>query len=392
MSFNIGGESRDYRLKITNDSSLVTATDTDVPIWLTLERISSGHAFWTHVKSDGGDIIVTKSDGSTRVPLEVDWIDTGNYRGSIFFKGDISVSADVEFYIYYGNAGASQPGVTTTYGRNNVWSSNNELVVWHMSESSNGTTDEFVDSTGAGNDGVGVQDGGGTYPTRSYDTTAKAYVQTFSRYLERSGNYINVTGLSSAFDNMADSGGLYTVIARSKTNMEGGVGSSLPMIIEKRGYSGAKARSITMGVYNGGANDSFAIYIEVSGSSALLTSTTQFNDDAWHSCCEKRNSSGAAGEWELLLDGNSEDTDTFGSDPATVLGDRCTIGCRTRDDGSIDECFDGEIYEIRAMGAAMLDTWVDDQHTILSNQTGFWQTVGDEETSAVAYTQVVFIG
>jgi hypothetical protein len=382
MAFSIGGESRDYRLKLTSDKTLINQSYTDVPIWTTLERIPSGHDFWTHVKSDGGDLIVTKSDGSTRLYLEVDWIDTSNKRGSIHFKGDLSVLANTEFYLYYGNSGASQPAVDATYGRNGVWDANDELAVWHMSESSNGTTDEFVDSTGNGNDGVGVQDSGSTYPTRSYDTTAKAYVQSFSAYGEQEGNYINITGLASALNSIGASGGLYTVIARSKSAQQGGAGSSLPMIIEKRDYS-SNERTISMGIYNGGANDSLAVYVEASGN-FILISTSQFNDDNWHSCCEKRNSSGGSGEWELLLDGSSEDTDTWGTDPdSSGDGDRITIGCRTRDGGSIDECYDGEIFEIRIMDDAQSDNWVDDQHTISASNTSFWKTVGDEETSSL---------
>jgi len=65
--------------------------------------------------------------------------------GEVHFKGDLSSSTDTEFYIYYGNSGASDYAVTDTYGRNNVWNSNYKAV-YHLKDAN--------DSSGNGNNGT----------------------------------------------------------------------------------------------------------------------------------------------------------------------------------------------------------------------------------------------
>ncbi|GAG31726.1 unnamed protein product, partial [marine sediment metagenome] len=75
--------------------------------------------------------------------------------GELHFRADsLSSSSNTNFYIYYGNSGASDYAVTATYGRNNVWS-NSYAAVWHLEEEvgGTGTSNLYVDSTGNGYDG-----------------------------------------------------------------------------------------------------------------------------------------------------------------------------------------------------------------------------------------------
>jgi hypothetical protein len=146
-----------YRVKLTVQSSKVEATETDIPVYVDLSDADSD--FWSNVKSDGGDLIVTMADGITQQAIEVVAIDTGTDTGEIHFKASsLSSAVDTDFYVYYGNPGASQPAASSTYGSENVWPSNHKGV-WHLNESGNGATDEFSESTSNGNDGTG---GGGT--------------------------------------------------------------------------------------------------------------------------------------------------------------------------------------------------------------------------------------
>lgn len=134
-----------YRKKITIDADEVDANLTDFPVYLNLANLGSD--FHSSVKSAGEDIRITTSDGETEVPVEVVAIDTGNETGEVWFKApSISSSSNTDFWIYYGNAGASLPAVTDTYGRNNVWT-NGYVGVWHMQEASGNR----VDSTGNNN-------------------------------------------------------------------------------------------------------------------------------------------------------------------------------------------------------------------------------------------------
>jgi hypothetical protein len=134
------------RFKVTVSPSRVNINVTDFPVFLRLSDISTGHPFWSNVKSDGGDIVVTTSDGVTRCSVEVVDILIGSHLGEIHFKApNLYSGAATEFYVYYGNASATQPAVSAAYGRNSVWS-NSYVSVYHLN--SNGT-----DSVGS-NDGT----------------------------------------------------------------------------------------------------------------------------------------------------------------------------------------------------------------------------------------------
>jgi len=156
----------DYRQKITIDSSQVQSSLTDFPVYVDLATMSSG--FFSNVQSDGGDIRVTQSDGTTEVAREVVSIDTASSTGELHFKADsVSSSTDTEFYIYYGNSGASNYTDSATYGAENVWT-NSQASVYHLDEDSG----DAVDSTSNNNDGTtynGVTQGVGGQVGQAYD-------------------------------------------------------------------------------------------------------------------------------------------------------------------------------------------------------------------------------
>ncbi|MCI0854579.1 MAG: DUF2341 domain-containing protein, partial [Chloroflexi bacterium] len=142
-----------YRKQIIIQSSQVDTNLTNFPVYVDMADLGSD--FFANVKSDGGDIRITNSDGTTELAREVVEINTGAETGEIHFKADsLSSSGDTSFYIYYGNSGASDYAVTDPYGRNAVWS-NGYAAVWHLEEetSGTGTANLYVDSTGNGNDG-----------------------------------------------------------------------------------------------------------------------------------------------------------------------------------------------------------------------------------------------
>jgi hypothetical protein len=142
------------RIKITIDADKVDSDLTDFPVYVDLNDLGSD--FFTHVKADGGDIRVTKADGTTEVPREVVVIDTGADTGELHFKADgtLSASVDTEFYIYYGNSGASDYATDATYGAENVWTE--YLGVWHLDEAVNTNTDGYKNSASDNHHGTGV--------------------------------------------------------------------------------------------------------------------------------------------------------------------------------------------------------------------------------------------
>lgn len=140
-----------YRVKVTVDHTQVPADATDFPVYVDLSLLPAG--FHTHVnQTDARDIRVTEDDGITEVPREVVSYASTTNTGELYFKaaGTLSSSIDTDFYIYYGNSGASDYAVSDPNGRNNVWDSYFEGV-YHLP---NGTSLKVNDSTGNANDGT----------------------------------------------------------------------------------------------------------------------------------------------------------------------------------------------------------------------------------------------
>ena len=127
----IGESGWSDRFKITSNKDLVSYENTN--LYLDLSMASSG--FWEKVRSDGGDIRVTQGDGTTLVAREVSGFDRSNRKGSLFFntEGYLSTTENTEWYIYYGNPGATEPNPGDPIGRNNVWD-DNYVGVWHLDE------------------------------------------------------------------------------------------------------------------------------------------------------------------------------------------------------------------------------------------------------------------
>jgi hypothetical protein len=139
-----------YRQKITIDNTKVGADLTDFPIYVNTDDLASG--FYTNAQADCDDVRITKSDGTTEVPREIVFCDGTN--GELHFKasGTLSGSSDTDFYIYYGNASASDYATSATYGAENVWS--DYIAVYHFQEDPSGTAPQLLDSTSASQDGT----------------------------------------------------------------------------------------------------------------------------------------------------------------------------------------------------------------------------------------------
>lgn len=140
----------DYRVKVTVQASQVDADLNNFPIYVDLSYLPAG--FHTNVnQTDARDIRVTKADGTTEVPREVVSYDSSTDTGEIHFKGDVSSSTNTDFYIYYGNSGASDYATNATYGAENVWDSNYKAVL-HCSQDPSGSAPQIIDSTSNNND------------------------------------------------------------------------------------------------------------------------------------------------------------------------------------------------------------------------------------------------
>jgi hypothetical protein len=133
------------RVKVTIPTTYVTSNLTNFPVYLRLSDLPA--SFWAGVKSDGGDIRITTSDGATQVPLQLTNFSSGSSVGDVYFKApSLSSSSATDFYVYYGNSSASQPAANNAFGSQNVWDANTKAV-YHLDETSAGTANEMQDST-----------------------------------------------------------------------------------------------------------------------------------------------------------------------------------------------------------------------------------------------------
>lgn len=129
-----------YRVKVTVDHTKVGGSLTNFPVYLNLAELPAG--FHTHVKTAGADIRMTSSDGTTEIPVEIVFYDDPTDTGELHFKApSLSSSVDDVFYVYYGNAAATLPTSSSTYGKYNVWDAN-YLFVYHGGAGSSLSTTE----------------------------------------------------------------------------------------------------------------------------------------------------------------------------------------------------------------------------------------------------------
>jgi hypothetical protein len=140
-----------YRVAITVDNTKVDADLTDFTVYVDLANLPAG--FHANVnQTDGRDIRVTKADGTTELPREVVYYDAATDTGSIHFKADALANlTDTVFYIYYGNASATEPAAGATYGKNNAYDGNYKGV-WHLQD--NAASTSVADSTSTGANGT----------------------------------------------------------------------------------------------------------------------------------------------------------------------------------------------------------------------------------------------
>lgn len=149
------------RVRITIPAAQVDAALTDFPFYVRMADLPSD--FHSALKSDATDIRITTSDGTTEVPRHIVTYDAGADTGTLWFKGSHANTGDVDFYIYGGNAAASDYAASDPYGSQNVYNSNIKAF-YHMQGSSadstangvNGTDTNMTYSTTAGYEGQGA--------------------------------------------------------------------------------------------------------------------------------------------------------------------------------------------------------------------------------------------
>jgi hypothetical protein len=322
-----------YRQKITVDNTKVGANLTDFPIYVNTDDLAAG--FYTHAQSDCDDVRITKSDETTEVAREIVFCDGAD--GEIHFKaaGTLSGSVDTDYYIYYGNAGASDYAITATYGAENVWNSN-YIAVWHNQEDPSGSAPQILDSTSS-----------------SYDMTSGGTMT--------SGDSVagKLSGSSLDFDGVND----YTVVGDSADlDLTGSYTYSLwfkttftnttPFLAKLTCCSASSSGwAVVLNSSAGGLR-----MLGYNGSATVLadTSSTGFNDGAWHIFHAVQDGSTRA---DIYVDSVAEGSDTSITNIASGTyvvnqGNRGNTGIGTNAD----------IDEVRIMVDNMASTWISTEY------------------------------
>lgn len=134
------------RIRISVQPNKVAGDVYNFPVYVDLATL--GVDFFAAVQSDGGDIVVTLGDGSTKLLRELVAIDTGAAdTGELHFLAPyLSSQVATDFYIYFGNDSANE---TNDEG---VWL--DYAMVQHLNENPGGGPPQMIDSTINSKDGT----------------------------------------------------------------------------------------------------------------------------------------------------------------------------------------------------------------------------------------------
>lgn len=333
--------------EVTIDSSKVPADQIDFPIYIDLsEMLKAGADIFDSCRADGGDIRVTKSDGTTQLPREVVAIDTGAKTGELHIKytGTLSSSSPTVIRIYY-NGTDTEPASTATYGSQNVWTGYEAVL--HMQSSS-------VDSTGSGNDGT--------------DTNI-SYVSTNS-LMHNSGLFSNasaskIIGLTPIPTGNATKS--FSVWFRTTNN-------SLRQWIVA---GGSDVNQQAFGLFHNGSPNAFVFHGNGGAYDYQFASVPAVNTN--HLIHITFNGSTLSAYANGSLDGSKAMTlDTVGAD--TQLG--------RRNDNTAS--LDGQIGEFRITTTVLSSTWITTEHNNQSSPSTFY-AVGEEQGEAVgrSFAQII---
>jgi|GEM_PF-2620797 len=138
----------------------IAGSHSDFPVLLkTTDFPASAIDGSTDALANGGGDLVAYTDSGKGTQLAVNvvrFVSSGSPNAEVWVKIPTAATSSTIF-IEASASQTSQPAVTATYGRDNVWS--DYLAVLHLVESGNGTSGEYIDSTGNSYNGTG---GGGT--------------------------------------------------------------------------------------------------------------------------------------------------------------------------------------------------------------------------------------
>ena len=142
--------------EVTIDKTKVSGTNGDFPTLVDLsDMVKVGADIFDTCRTDGGDIRVTLTDGTTQLPREIvsESFDKSAKVGEMWISiSSLTDSVDLVLRVYY-NGIDTEPAAGSTYGSESVYGSGT-LMVQHMAQDPSGSAPQMIDSTSLNNDGT----------------------------------------------------------------------------------------------------------------------------------------------------------------------------------------------------------------------------------------------
>lgn len=325
-------------VEVTIAASQVGSTLTDFPTYVDLSDLPA--AFFTGVQSDGGDIRVTESDGTTQAPVDLVAIDTGASTGELhFLASSLSSSTDTVYRIYYNASSTiSQPAVGGTYGRNAVWADYG--YVGHLEDDAS-----LIDSTGNGFTGTVI---GNVANAAGKLGQGLTFDGSGDRVALGDGTELDATTdlTVQAWTYFDNSDNAFVVAKRD--------GSSLAYWFDVN--SGALRWSLDDGTSHNLAGSTFA------------TSTWYL----YHGTYDGTNQT-------LYRDG-SQDATTAAGASGSLTNSTASLTLGDRADGTAGAVHTGDLDEVRVRLSALSADWIASEYTNQNTPTTFY-TVGSEQAA-----------
>lgn len=281
-----------YRQKITVDATQVDEVFSLLPIYTS----KLNRHFHDNAKAAAADIRITRADGTTEVARYIVAHDATARTGCIIanVSADVSISTNTDYYVYYGNAAASDHAVTDTYGRNAVFADYAGFYLPGMST---------ADLTGAGRTLTAVNSP--TTDTSGYEGITAAKYNGSTQYHSYSGTQARATWPIT----------LESLAYSTATTAD-------QVLIS---YSLASSNNNYAEIYlNGASTDGVAAAFKgPSGSTSTATTSTDYSSATWHFAAGTR-STDAGTSIGYIDGGNSGSESTTISAPTAF--DRLTIG------------------------------------------------------------------
>jgi len=338
-----------YRKQLTIDNTKIDSNLTDFPV---LVKLTSSNFDFSKAQSSGDDVRFTSSDGTTLLKYERERHDSANQAAEYWVKiPSVSSSSGTTFYIYYGNASASDGEDAT-----NVWDSNFKMV-HHLKGA---TYTDLDDSTSNANDVTTVAG------TPDYNTDAKI------------GKGVQFVSASSERLDVADSADFEVQTATIECWVKA-TDLTVGQYIVAR-WANPYHFEIGVNTSVGNSNAFYAAVTDSVGRKDLIEAANESSANTWYHLALVYD-----GSTDLVakLYKNGSQIASVNLDGAITVSGTDGIGFAGRY-GQTNAPFDGILDEIRFSNVVRSPAWI--KATYHSGNDSLL-TFGTEETPVVTYTE-----